>query len=92
MELLTSWFTPVRLWKKKIAVAKNAHFAVIGQEDGTHPKVVLPTLTGIMTSRSSDGSTRRLALLDGRICAQGDATRRFYSEADCPWGRLFGQG
>lgn len=34
--------------------------------------VVLPTLTGIMTSRSSDGDAWRLAVLDGRICAEGE--------------------
>ena len=34
--------------------------------------VELPTLTGIMTSRSSDGDARRLAVLDGRICAEGE--------------------
>lgn len=33
--------------------------------------LALPTLTGIMTSRSSDGHDRRLAVLDGRICAEG---------------------
>ena len=34
--------------------------------------VALPMLTGIMTSRSSDGGARRLAVLDGRICAEGE--------------------
>ncbi|MBR9985319.1 MAG: hypothetical protein KFF68_05360 [Desulfosarcina sp.] len=34
--------------------------------------VALPTLTGILTSRSSDGDAMQLAVLDGRICAEGD--------------------
>ena len=34
--------------------------------------VALPTLTGILTRRSSDGDAGHLAVLDGRICAEGD--------------------
>ena len=39
---------------------------------GARAQAVLPTLTGIMTSRSSDGDARRLAVLDGRICTEGE--------------------
>jgi hypothetical protein len=75
MERLTSWFTP-GLWKKKNRYCKNRPLPPsLAKKMAPHPKVVLPTLTGIMTSRSSDGSTRRLALLDGRICAQGDHSK-----------------
>ncbi len=34
--------------------------------------VALPVLTGIITSRSTDGTHRRLALMDGRIYAEGE--------------------
>lgn len=34
--------------------------------------VKLPALTGIMTSCSTDGTARHLAVLDGRICNEGD--------------------
>ena len=76
MELLTSWFKPVVVEEEKPLLQKTPAPSSLAKKMA-HPKVALPTLTGIMTSRSSDGSTRRLALLNGRICAQGDPLGNF---------------
>jgi hypothetical protein len=70
MKRLTSWFDPVVVEEEQPLLQKTPTSPSLAKKMA-HPKVVLPTLNGIMTSRSSDGSTRRLALLDGRICAQG---------------------
>ena len=37
--------------------------------------VMLPTLSGIMTHRSSDGQAHRLAVMDGRVWVAGDRLR-----------------
>ena len=39
------------------------------------PPVVLPMLTGVITSRSTDGTDRRLAVMDGHVFAEGDQLR-----------------
>ena len=75
MERLTSWFAPV-LVEEKPVVQKAPAPPASAKKKRPLP-LVLPTLMGIMTSRSSDGSTQRLALLDGRICAQGDPLGNF---------------
>jgi hypothetical protein len=76
MERLSSWFTSVVVEEEKPALQKMPA-APSSAKNKMPPPVVLPTLTGIMTSRSSDGSAKRLALLDGRICTQGDPLGNF---------------
>jgi len=76
MELLTSWFKPVVVEEEKPVIQKTPAPPSYAKKTAP-PPVVLPTLTGMMTSRSSDGSARRLALLDGRICAEGEQLGNF---------------
>jgi hypothetical protein len=45
------------------------------------PAVKLPTLTGVLTRRSTDRIATRLAVIDGRICAVGDRCRGFTVKA-----------
>ena len=47
----------------------------------TPPAMRLPTLTGVITRRSSDGTTTRLAVMDGRICSVGDRFRNLTVKA-----------
>jgi hypothetical protein len=71
MGVLASRFSAVVVEEKKPVVPplKAAPVAAIKK---ALPPAALPTLTGIMTSRSTDSKARRLALMDGRICAEGD--------------------
>ncbi len=71
MDLLTSWFEPVAVEAEKPAFQQTPAPPSYARKRAPAP-VTLPALTGIMTSRSSDGGSRRLAVLDGRICAEGD--------------------
>jgi hypothetical protein len=43
----------------------------------TVPPAALPRLTGIMTRRSADGTIRRLALMNGQVCIEGDRLQDF---------------
>jgi hypothetical protein len=54
--------------------------------------LALPTLNGILTSRSSSGSDRRLALLDGRVYAEGDRIRDLTVKGITPQGVLLIKG
>jgi hypothetical protein len=76
MERLTSWFKPAVMKEEQPPLRKKPAPPSLSKKMAPEP-VVLPMLTGIMTSRSSDGSTKRLALLDGHICAQGDPLGNF---------------
>jgi hypothetical protein len=69
MDLLASRFAPPVVEKKP--VAPNVSARPVAQKAPPVP-VSLPTLTGIMTRRSTDGSAKRLAVMDGRICNEGD--------------------
>jgi hypothetical protein len=71
MDLLTSRFTPEFVREEKPVVQQPPATRSLAKKRAPAP-VVLPVLTGIMTSRSSDGRAGRLAVLDGRICAEGD--------------------
>ena len=74
MDLLASWFKPIVVEEEKPEFQKL--LAPPPPEKKVAPSpVVMPTLTGIMTSRSADGTARRLAVMDGRICAEGDRVR-----------------
>jgi hypothetical protein len=71
MDMLTSRYTPRVVEEEKPVVQQpSAPFSIVKKK--APAPVVLPALTGTMTSRSSDGSARRLAVLDGRLCAEGD--------------------
>ncbi len=70
MDLLISRFTTGVVEEEK-PVAQQRPAPPSLQKKRAPVPVALPTLTGIMTSRSSDGHARRLAVLDGRICAEG---------------------
>jgi hypothetical protein len=76
MERLTSWFKPAVVEEEKPALNKTPAPPSSAKKEAP-PPVTLPTLTGVMTSRSADGSVRRQALLDGRIFAEGDPLGRF---------------
>lgn len=71
MDLLASRFKPVVGEEETPVVPETPAPAPNASKRAPLP-VVLPTLTGIMTSRSSDGNSRQLAVLDGRICTDGD--------------------
>ena len=71
MDLLISRFKPEVVKAEKPAFQKRPAPPSFAKKRAPAP-VALPTLSGIMTSRSSDGDARRLAVLDGRICAEGD--------------------
>ena len=70
MDLLISRFKP-GVVEEKPAFQKRPAPPSFAKKRAPAP-VALPLLTGIMTSRSSDGDARRLAILDGRICAEGE--------------------
>jgi hypothetical protein len=91
MERLTSWFDTRGCGRRTTAIAKNAHFAVVGQKDG-------PSESGAADVEwHYDQSIKRWVdqaagpIGRAHLCPRG-ATRRFHREADCPWGRLFGPG
>lgn len=69
MDLLASRFTPMVVKENKTAVSAMSVRPAVKR--AVPAPVVLPTLTGIMTSRSTDGAIRRLAVMDGRICNEG---------------------
>ncbi len=71
MDLLIDRFTPGIVEEEKPVVQQPPAASSLAKKRAPAP-AALPTLTGIMTSRSSDGHARRLAVLGGRICAEGD--------------------
>ncbi len=71
MDRLISRFETGVVEEEKPAIKKPPAPPSIAKKRAPAP-VALPTLTGIMTSRSSDGDARRLAVLDGRIYAEGE--------------------
>lgn len=71
MDLLASWFKPVVVQDAQAAI-QNVSAPQQALKKVKAPALVLPALTGVITSRSTDGTVRRMALLDGRICIQGD--------------------
>jgi hypothetical protein len=71
MDLLASWFSPAVVEDKKVTVKPAPDKRPAEKRTVARP-VKLPHLRGIVTRRSSDGSTRRLALMDGRIWGEGD--------------------
>lgn len=71
MDLIASRFKPGGVETEIPVVQPPPATPAVVKKTAPAP-LALPTLTGIMTSRSSDGSDRRLALLDGRICAEGE--------------------
>lgn len=70
MELLANRFNPIVVEEKP--VVQHVPDPKPEAKKVTSAPVVLPELTGIMTSRSTDGTTRRLALIDGGVRAEGD--------------------
>lgn len=76
MDRLISRFKTGAVEEEKPAIKKPPAPPSIAKKMAPAP-VALPTLTGIMTSRSSDGTARRLAVLDGRICTDGDRLGQF---------------
>ena len=70
MELLANRFNPIAVEKPPVVQHVPDPKPVV--KKATAAPVVLPKLTGIMTSRSTDGTTRRLALIDGGVRAEGD--------------------
>jgi hypothetical protein len=71
MDLLASWFSPDVVEDKKVAVKPPPDERPTEISTVARP-VKLPRLRGIVTRRSSDGSTRHLALMDGSIWGEGD--------------------
>ena len=70
MDLLASRYTLPAVKEEKKAAPDVSVRQTAGK--AAPVSVALPTLTGIMTSRSTDGATQRLAVMDGRICNEGD--------------------
>jgi hypothetical protein len=70
MDLLASRYT-LTVVKKESTAAPDVSVRPAARK-GAPVSVALPTLTGIMTSRSTDGTAKRLAVMDGRICNEGD--------------------
>lgn len=71
MDRLISRFETEVVEEEKPAIKKPPAPPSFAKKMAPAP-VALPTLTGIVTSRSTDSTARRLALMDGRICAEGD--------------------
>ncbi len=71
MDLLIGRFKPEIVGEGKPVVQQPPAQPALARKRAPAP-VALPTLTGILTSRSSDGDAMQLAVLDGRICAEGD--------------------
>jgi hypothetical protein len=76
MDLLASWFKPVVVQEEQ-SVIQNVSAPQQALRKAKPPALVLPTLTGVITSRSTDGTARQMALLDGRMCNQGDQLGTF---------------
>lgn len=76
MDLLASRFKPIVVEEEK-PVFQKVPATPPAAKKVVPPPVVMPTLKGIVTSRSTDGTARQLALMDGRICAKGDQLRDF---------------
>ena len=74
MELLANRFNPIVVEEEQ-PVVRHVPDPRPEAKRVTSAPVVLPELTGILTSRSSDGTTRRLALIDGGVRAEGDRIR-----------------
>ncbi len=74
MDLLARRFTP-RVVEKEDPVVEEVPEPQSIAKKVVAPNVVLPTLTGIITSRSTDGTARRMAVMDGRIRSEGDQLR-----------------
>lgn len=70
MQWLAKRFTPMDTQDEPAPPSVSDSVPVAKQTAA--PPVVLPRLAGIMTSRSTDGTIRYLALMDGRVWAEGD--------------------
>lgn len=70
MDLLASRFT-LRVVEEKKTAAPDISVRSTAKKVAP-ASVALPALTGIMTSRSTDGTAKRLAVMNGRICNEGD--------------------
>lgn len=71
IDRLASRFAPVAVEPEKPALQKSTARSAAVKQTVDLP-VVLPSLTGIVTSRRTDGTANRLAVMDGRICVEGD--------------------
>ncbi len=71
MDLLMGRFETRAVEEEKPVLHQPAALPSLAKKRAPAP-VALPTLAGILASRSSDGHARWLAVLDGRICAEGE--------------------
>jgi hypothetical protein len=76
MQTLANWFAPAAVNEDK-PVAETPSEAPLVVKQATVPPAALPGLTGIITRQSTDGSIRRLALINGQVCIEGDRLQDF---------------
>ncbi|MBC2709538.1 MAG: hypothetical protein HGJ94_00555 [Desulfosarcina sp.] len=91
MDLLAYRFTPVTAVEDEPPAAQNAAVPPVKKRVST-PSVVLPSLTGIITSRSTNGAVSRLALLDGTVFSEGGTLRYFTVKGISVRGVLLARG
>jgi hypothetical protein len=76
MDLLATRFRPkVVEEEKQVPVTVSATRSP--KKIPAPPPVVLPALTGIIMSRSTNGTIGRRALMEGRVCCEGDRVGDF---------------
>jgi hypothetical protein len=80
MDFLADRFGP-RVEDTEKPAARRVPDPLPAVKPATPVEVNLPTLTGVLTRRSTDGTATRLAVMDGRICAVGDRLGNFTVKA-----------
>lgn len=75
IDLLASRYKPIVVVVEETPVIQNVSAPRPAIKTVAQPAVVLPRLTGVITSRSTDGIDKRLAVMDGRVFAEGDQLR-----------------
>jgi hypothetical protein len=75
MELLANRFSSVAMVADEQRTEKKTMVPLTAEKREAALPVKLPSLAGIISSRSTNGSTSRLALLDGAVLSEGDRLR-----------------